>query len=140
MFDLSWTEILIIGTAAIIFIGPKELPSALRTLGQWTSKARALANDFRSNVDEMIRESEIDKLKTQVDQFGAGTGDLSRSIEKAVDPKGEITSAFTPPEFSLEAPKPATAPSEASAALPPPAPETSATPAPDALPPAKPVP
>jgi sec-independent protein translocase protein TatB len=130
MFDLSWTEILIIGTAAIIFIGPKELPSALRTLGQWTSKARALANDFRSNVDEMIRESEIDKLKTQVDQLG--TGDLSRSIEKAVDPKGEITGAFTPPEFSLEAPKPA--PSEVS-----PPTEESASSAPPAPPPAKPV-
>jgi sec-independent protein translocase protein TatB len=100
MFDLSWTEILVIGVAAIIFIGPKELPGALRTLGQWTAKARALAREFQNNVDDMVRESELDKIKSQVDQVSSG--DLSRAIEQHIDPKGELNKALTSPELSLE--------------------------------------
>lgn len=106
MFDLSWTEILVIGTAAIIFIGPKELPGALKTLGQWAAKARSLAREFQNNVDDMIRESELDKIKSQVDQFGnslGSGGDLTRQLEQTIDPKGEINKALTPPDFSLEA-------------------------------------
>jgi sec-independent protein translocase protein TatB len=100
MFDLSWTEILLIGAAAIIFIGPKELPGALKTLGQWTAKARALAREFQNNVDDMVRESELDKIKSQVDQVGSG--DLSRAIEEHIDPKGELDKALTSPDLSLE--------------------------------------
>jgi sec-independent protein translocase protein TatB len=99
MFDLSWTEILVIGTAALIFIGPKELPGALRSLGQLTGKARDMAREFRGTVDDMIRESEIHELKNQVDKLGSG--DLQRSIEKAVDPTGEIDAAFKPPEVAV---------------------------------------
>src|SRR5713101_407166 len=107
MFDLSWSEILVIGTAAIIFIGPKELPGALRTLGQLTGKAREMAREFRGSVDDMIRESEIHELKNQVEKIGMSGGDVQRQIENAVDPAGEITSAFntnfspvtTPPEL-----------------------------------------
>lgn len=126
MFDLSWTEILVIGTAAIIFIGPKELPGALKTLGQWAAKARSLAREFQNNVDDMIRESELDKIKSQVDQFGnnLGSGDITRSIEQTVDPKGEISKAFTPPDFSLEA----SAPGSSSQPPETPAPETPAAP------------
>lgn len=105
MLDLSWTEILLIGTAAIIFIGPKELPGALKTLGQWAAKARSLAREFQSNVDDMIRESELDKIKSQVDKFGSdlGTpGDLTRSIEQTIDPKGEINKALAAPDLSLD--------------------------------------
>lgn len=102
MFDLSWTEILVIGTAALIFIGPKELPGALKTLGQWAAKARSLAGEFRNNIDEMIRESELEKLKTQVDQLSSGN--LAQSIEKTVDPKGEISGALATPDMMLGTP------------------------------------
>jgi sec-independent protein translocase protein TatB len=117
MFDLSWTEILLIGTAAIIFIGPKELPNALRTLGQWAGKARALARDFQGSVDDMIRESDIQKIKSEVDKLGSG--DLTRQIEQSIDPKGDLNKAFAPPEFSLDSPPPAPpAAPEADAAIP----------------------
>jgi len=106
MFDLSWTEILLIGTAAIVFIGPKELPNALRTAGQWAGKARGLAREFQSSVDDMVRESDIAKIKDEVGKLGSG--DLQRQIEQSIDPKGEIDKAFATPEFSLEsAPAPA---------------------------------
>jgi len=108
MFDLSWTEILLIGTAAIIFIGPKELPNALRTAGQWAGKARSLAREFQSSVDDMVRESDIAKIKDEVGKLGSG--DLQRQIEQSIDPKGEINKAFTTPDFSLESAPPLLSP------------------------------
>lgn len=100
MFDLSWSEILVIGTAAIIFIGPKELPGALRTAGQWMAKARSLAREFQNSVDDMIRESELEKIKGEVDKLGST--DLQKHIENAVDPEGEINKALTAPAISLD--------------------------------------
>ncbi|MDA0239891.1 MAG: Sec-independent protein translocase protein TatB, partial [Proteobacteria bacterium] len=50
MFDIGWTEIAIIGLVALIIIGPKDLPRVLRTLGQWTAKARGLTREFRGHV------------------------------------------------------------------------------------------
>jgi len=117
MFDLSWSEILVIGTAAIIFIGPKELPGALRTLGQWTAKARTLAREFQNSVDDMIRESELEKIKTEVDKLAGG--DLQRQIEKSVDPEGEISKALNEPLVSAD---PMAAPIETAAAGEPPQP------------------
>lgn len=121
MFDLSWSEILVIGTAAIIFIGPKELPGALRTAGQWMGKARALAREFQNSVDDMIRESELEKIKTEVDKLGSG--DLQRHIENTIDPQGEISQALNTPAISLEeakSPQPvAAAPPEPAPASPP---------------------
>ncbi|HTP83388.1 MAG TPA: Sec-independent protein translocase protein TatB [Alphaproteobacteria bacterium] len=102
MFDLSWSEILVIGTAAIIFIGPKELPGALRTAGQWMAKARSLAREFQNSVDDMIRESELEKIKSEVDKLGST--DLQKHIETAVDPEGEINKALTAPAISLDEP------------------------------------
>jgi len=104
MFDLSWSEILVIGTAAIIFIGPKELPGALRTAGQWMAKARSLAREFQNSVDDMIRESELEKIKSEVDKLGST--DLQRHIESTVDPEGEINKALNAPAISLDDTKP----------------------------------
>ena len=103
MFDLSWSEILVIGTAAIIFIGPKELPGALRTAGQWMGKARALAREFQNSVDDMIRESELEKIKSDVDKLAST--DLQRQIENTIDPEGEINRALNTP-VSLDQTKP----------------------------------
>jgi sec-independent protein translocase protein TatB len=120
MFDLSWTEILLVGGAALIFIGPKELPGALRTIGKFVSKARGMAREFQGSVQEMVRESELDEIKKQVDKVS--TGDYIGSIEKQIDPTGEINAALAPPPTSaLSAPN-TMAPPGASPALAPPAP------------------
>ncbi len=111
MFDLSWSEILVIAVVAIVFIGPKELPAALRALGKWTAKARTMAREFQNNVDEMVRESELDEIRKQVQNIESGA--LEREIERTVDPKGELSAALAPPE-ALTAPLP----------TPPPAPGT----------------
>jgi len=138
MFDLSWSEILVIGTAAIIFIGPKELPGALRTAGQWMAKARSLAREFQNSVDDMIRESELEKIKSEVDKLGSA--DLQKHIESTVDPEGEINKALTAPAISLDEPAAsvppgapaAPPPSQASLAEPSPAADTGAPPKPAA--------
>ena len=98
MFDLSWTEILLIGTAAIIFIGPKELPNALRTAGQWAGKARGLAREFQSSLDDLMREAEIEELKRQAQT--ARNLDLKGEAAKMIDPSGTLKNAFEVPSFN----------------------------------------
>ena len=117
MFDISWTEIMLVGAVALIVIGPKELPGTLRTIGRFVSKARGMAREFQSNVEEMVRESELDDLRKQVSS--AASGDFTRDIEKQIDPKGDIAAAFAPPELpSLDTPSPGAAPSASPAPQP----------------------
>jgi sec-independent protein translocase protein TatB len=126
MFDLSMTEMLVIGVAALIFIGPKELPGALRTIGKFVSKARGMAREFQGSVQEMVRESEFDEIKKQVDKVT--TGDYARAIEKEIDPTGQINSALAPPSTTaLSAPDTMSAPGAAPPALSPPAPPRPST-------------
>lgn len=67
MLDMSWGELMLIGGVALIVIGPKELPKALRTLGQITGKLRRMAGEFRVQFDEAIREAELDEIKRDLD-------------------------------------------------------------------------
>jgi sec-independent protein translocase protein TatB len=95
MFDIGWTEILVIAILAIIVIGPKDLPKVLRTLGRWVRKARAVAREFQDSLDEVLRETdlkEIKELKNQVER--AARIDPFQEVKKAVDPKGEIAGAL----------------------------------------------
>jgi sec-independent protein translocase protein TatB len=69
MFDISWTEFLLIGVVALVVIGPKELPGVLRTLGQWTRKVRGMATEFQNQFQEAMREAEMADLKKQVDDM-----------------------------------------------------------------------
>ena len=69
MFDIGWGELLLIGVVALIFIGPKELPGTLRTLGQWMGKLRRMASEFQGQFQEAMREAELADLKKQVDDM-----------------------------------------------------------------------
>ena len=106
MFDISWSEFLLIGVVALIVIGPKELPGVLRTLGQYTRKVRGMAADFQNQFQEAMREAEMTDLKKQVDDLAhdvknfdplkdvrsdlEATGkDLERSLEATPEPKAE---------------------------------------------------
>jgi sec-independent protein translocase protein TatB len=71
MFDFSWSELLLIGIVALIFIGPKELPGVLRTLGQWMSKIRRMAGEFQNQFHDAMREAELADLKKEVDEMAA---------------------------------------------------------------------
>lgn len=99
MFDLGWGELLLIGVVALVVIGPKELPHAFRTLGQWMAKARALARDFQGHLDDLMRESQVDEMKrefndmTRPPDFSDLEDDLMAGREPAQKPKPAETPA-----------------------------------------------
>jgi sec-independent protein translocase protein TatB len=76
MFDISWSEFLLIGIVALIVIGPKELPAVMRTLGQWTRKVRSMATEFQNQFQEAMREAEMADLKKQVDDMAHDVTDI----------------------------------------------------------------
>jgi sec-independent protein translocase protein TatB len=92
MFDIGWSEMLIIGVVALVVIGPKELPGALRTFAYWMKQARKLAREFQSGVDEMIRQAELDEAKQAVEE---ARRKINSDIEAAVDPTGEVKQALS---------------------------------------------
>ena len=144
MFDISWTEFVLIGIVALIVIGPKELPGVLRTLGQYTRKVRGMAAEFQNQFQEAMREAEMGDLKKQVDEMAhdfknydplkdvrsdveAMGKDIERSFDgspvmKADAPAAELPAAPTP---AIESAAPTT-PVETSA-LEPPAPAAPTT-------------
>lgn len=63
MFDIAPTELLIIALVTLVVIGPKDLPRVMRTVGNWVGKARGMARHFRSGIDTMIRESELEEME-----------------------------------------------------------------------------
>jgi sec-independent protein translocase protein TatB len=65
MFDVAPTELLIVAVVALIAIGPKDLPKAMRFVGQWVGKARGMARHFRSGLDTMMREAELEEMEKQ---------------------------------------------------------------------------
>jgi sec-independent protein translocase protein TatB len=98
MFDFSWSELLVIALVALVVIGPKDLPRVLRTAGKWAGKARTVANEFRSSIDQMIRESELEEMRKEVEKVA--TTDIGHEIEKSVDPKGELHASLQPTELT----------------------------------------
>jgi sec-independent protein translocase protein TatB len=89
MFDIGWSEFVLIAVVALIAIGPKELPGVLRTLGQWMGKARKMAAEFQSQFQEAMREAEMADLKDSFDEVrkaasGFSAGNLISSLEKDV--------------------------------------------------------
>lgn len=88
MFDIGWQELLVIAIVALIVIGPKDLPTAIRAITRWIARARELARDFQHGIDEVVREAELDELKKQVTQIQHV--DVNKKIEETIDPTGEI--------------------------------------------------
>lgn len=65
MFDIGAGELLVIVVVAILVIGPKDMPRAMRTAGRWIGKARRMSNHFRAGIDEMIRQAEIEDMEAK---------------------------------------------------------------------------
>ena len=65
MFDVAPTEFLLVVVVALVVIGPKDLPKAMRFVGKWVGKARGMARHFRSGLDTMMREAELDEMQKQ---------------------------------------------------------------------------
>lgn len=94
MFDLSWGEMGLIAMVALIVIGPKELPTVLRTVRSWLGAARGMAREFQGHVDDMMKDSGIDEVRKSIrDNTALHLDDLAdqidpdRKVRDAVDPK-----------------------------------------------------
>ncbi|MCC8959971.1 twin-arginine translocase subunit TatB [Bradyrhizobium sp. Pear77] len=89
MFDIGWSELVVIAVVALIAIGPKELPGVLRMVGQWMGKARKMASEFQGQFQEAMREAEMADLKKSFDEVreaatGIASGNIMTSLHKDV--------------------------------------------------------
>jgi sec-independent protein translocase protein TatB len=109
LLDFGWSEILLIGVVALVFIGPKDLPKAMRVAGYWIRKARTLSREFQGSIDQMIREAELDDMRQQLKK--AAEFDLDQEFHNTIDPTGSLREGLKPPELpdfsSGEKPAPA---------------------------------
>lgn len=63
MFDIAPTELMLVALVALVVIGPKDLPKLMRTVGYWVGRARGVARHFRSGMDEMMRQAEVEEME-----------------------------------------------------------------------------
>jgi len=119
MFDIGWSEIVVIGVVALIVIGPKELPGVLRAVGHWTTRIRRMASEFQSQFQEAMREAEMADLKKSFDEVkeaatGFTSGNVMTSLQKDVSSAlniGDIDKpAETPAVPAIEPPVTPTTP------------------------------
>jgi len=116
MFDIAWSELALIGAVALVVIGPKDLPKVMRTMGQWTRKARLLAGEFHNNLDELMRQAELEDVRKQVASITPAA--IRAKAESVFDPK-DIEAAIvgdTKPSAPAAAAATAAATGEAAAA------------------------
>src|ERR1700751_2567930 len=97
LLDFGWSELMLIGIIALIVIGPKDLPKALRVAGFWVRKARTLSREFQSSVEQMVREAELDEMRQELKK--ATEIDLEKEFRQAVDPTGSLAESLKPPEL-----------------------------------------
>ena len=134
MFDIGWSEFVLIAVVALIAIGPKELPGVLRMVGQWMGKARKMAAEFQSQFQEAMREAEMADLKKSFDEVREAASsfspvgmisslqqDVSNSLrveplDKPAETKPEVGPAIAAPAEATAAETPATADTPTAAA------------------------
>lgn len=124
MFDVAPTELLLVVVVALVVIGPKDLPKAMRFVGKWMAKARGMARHFRSGLDTMMREAELEELEKQwreqndaimrefprIDDVGtssapAATTASTTATEPATEADVDQAAAATPAETHATPPK-----------------------------------
>ncbi|TIT75960.1 MAG: twin-arginine translocase subunit TatB, partial [Mesorhizobium sp.] len=69
MFEVGWSELLVIAVVMIVVVGPKDLPSMLRTFGRTAAKLRAMAADFQKQFNDALKEAELDDVKSSIDSL-----------------------------------------------------------------------
>ncbi len=113
MFDIGWTEMLVIAVILIVVVGPKDLPKMLRTFGQMTKKVRGMAGDFQKQFNEALKEAELDDVKQSVDAlrslnpaaqikkqlnpFEKAAADVRSGLDTAMKPKPAAAAASAEP-------------------------------------------
>ena len=111
MFDIGASELLVIVIAAILVIGPKDMPKAMRMAGRWIGKMRRMSNHFRAGVDEMIRQAEIEEME---DKWKKRNEDIMAKYPTGAEAAGGAPEDLVPPQMEPIDPPPL--PEEADAA------------------------
>jgi sec-independent protein translocase protein TatB len=106
MFEIGWSELVVIAVVALIAIGPKELPGVLRMVGQWMGKARKMAAEFQGQFQEAMREAEMADLKKTFDEVketatGFASNNVMTSLQKDVSDSLRIDD-ITKPETDAQ--------------------------------------
>ena len=92
MFDFAWSELALIAVVALIAIGPKDMPVAIRAVTGWIKKARRMAAEFQTHVDEMVREADLSEVRSSINEMR--NFDIRGEIERTVDADGSIRATF----------------------------------------------
>jgi sec-independent protein translocase protein TatB len=92
MFDFAWSEMAVIAAVALVLIGPKDMPVAIRSITGMIKKARRMAGEFQTHVDEMLREANLDEVKNSINDIR--NFDLKTEMERTVDPDGTLRDTF----------------------------------------------
>jgi len=106
MLDMSWGEVMVIGAVALIVIGPKDLPKALRTVGNVTGKLRRMAAEFQGQFNEAMREAELDEVKQQLQGMNNSVSSLNQGFNPIQTIRDELKGSIEAPVTSPD--KPAT--------------------------------
>jgi sec-independent protein translocase protein TatB len=156
MLGLDWTELALIAVVAVVVIGPKDLPDAVRSIAKGIQKLRRMAGEFQGQVDEVVREAKLEDVRNQINDIR--NFNVRDIVEKEVDRDGSLRKTFTedplrdafatpPPVHGAEVTPPPVAPpapdlprAEAPAFIPPGAAPPLAGPAPPPGPATAPVP
>ncbi|GAA0563356.1 Sec-independent protein translocase protein TatB [Rhizomicrobium electricum] len=93
-FGLSWSHMLLVLVVALVVVGPKDLPKLMRKMGQWTAKARGMADQFRRSFDDMARQSELDELRKELDEL--------RNARPLAGVEQQLNDVMTGPAVSLD--------------------------------------
>lgn len=101
MFDFAWSEIALIGVVALVLIGPKDLPVAIKAVSDVVKKMRRMAGEFQSHVDEMVKDTSIAEVRQQIAELR--NFDIRGEIEKAVDADGSLRKTFADDPFRATA-------------------------------------
>lgn len=92
MFDIGWPELFVIALVALVVIGPKELPKVMRQIGRWFGKAKRVTWEFRRHWDDVMRESELDDVKREIE--AATRADPASYVENTIDPDRKLREAI----------------------------------------------
>ena len=92
MFDFAWSEFALIAVVAMIAIGPKDMPAAIRAVTGWVKKARRMAAEFQTHVDEMVREADLSEVRASINEIR--NFDIRGEFEKTIDADGSIRATF----------------------------------------------
>lgn len=120
MFDFAWSEIALVGIVALLVIGPKDLPEAVRGVARGIAKLRRMASQFQGQADELVREANLDEVRNSINEIR--NFNVRDQLSKAIDEDGSIRKTFSedPLKTDYSAPykppavtKPAAAPAEA---------------------------